>query len=110
MGMRRRIEITVYRRSTIVLYGQPEEGSQNWPSVECERSEQIGARSSEVGEFDQVDAQLITDDVARSPELTLLIEALVKNDGNSTRAARHLGLSRSDFISKLCGLGFATKQ
>ena len=108
--MRRRIEITIFRRSTIILYGQSEEGSKNWPSAESERSEQIGARSSEVEEFDHGEAQPTTLDVPRSPELTLLIEALVKNDGNSAHAARDLGLSRSDFISKLCGLGFANKQ
>jgi hypothetical protein len=110
VGMRRRIEITVYRRSTIVLYGQSEQRSRNWRSAESERSEQIGARSPEVGTFDQADAQLVTVDVSRSPELKLLIEALVKSDGITTRAPKHPSLSFSNFISKLRGLGFANKQ
>jgi transcriptional regulator with GAF, ATPase, and Fis domain len=108
--MRRRIEITFCRRSTKVLYGPPEKGANNWAPVKIERLEQIGARSPEVGEFDQADAQLTLVDVSRSPELTLLIEALVKNNVDSTRAPRHLGLSFSNFISKLRGLGFANKQ
>ena len=107
--MRRRIEITFYRRSTIVLNGHPEEGSKNWPLAQCERSEEIAARSPDVREFDQAEAQLTTVDVSRSPELTLLIKALVKSDGNSTRATRDPGLSFSNFISKLRGLGFANK-
>jgi hypothetical protein len=109
VGMRRRIEITVYRRSTIVLYGQPEEVLKNC-APESGRSEQIGARSPEVGTFDQADAQLVTVDVSRSPELKLLIEALVKSDGITTRAPKHPSLSFSNFISKLRGLGFANKQ
>ena|SRR5882762_6201043 len=108
--MRRRIEITVYRRSTIVLSGHSEEGPNNWAPLKSERSGQIGVGSSDVGEFHQPEAQLTTVDVARSPELTLLIEALVKNDVDSTRAPRHMGLSFSNFISKLRGLGFANKQ
>jgi hypothetical protein len=48
-------------------------------------------------------------DVARSPELALLIEALVENDGDSGRAATQLGLSRADFMSKLCGFNFSVK-
>ncbi|MEK6321708.1 MAG: hypothetical protein AABN33_08490 [Acidobacteriota bacterium] len=100
--MRRRIEITVYRRATVAFQG--------CPKPESKGSEPFSTVSAQEEEADIAEAQLTTVDVARSPELTLLIEALVKNDGDSARAARHLGLSRSDFISKLCGLGFATKQ
>ena len=108
--MRRRIEITFYRRSTKVLYGQPEKGANNWAPVKIERLEQIGARSPEVGELDHVETQLSTVDIPCSPELTLLIQALVKSDAHTTRALRHPGLSFSNFISKLRGLGFANKQ
>src|SRR5688572_2960658 len=101
--MRRRIEITVYRRST-VLYGQPKKVPDNSPPVESERSDQIGARSSDAGEFDQAETQITKVDVSSSPELTRLIEALVKSDANATRAPRHPGLSFSNFISKLRGL------
>jgi transcriptional regulator of acetoin/glycerol metabolism len=41
--------------------------------------------------------------------LRLLIDALVKNNGDVESAAKQLGLSRNDFISKLCGLGFSIK-
>src|SRR6266850_8204087 len=102
--MRRRIEITVYRRSTVVRSGQPEKEPDNWAPVISERSEQIGAGSSDVGEFHQPEAQLTTVDVSRSPELTLLIEALMKNDVSTTRPPRHPGLSFSNFISQLRGL------
>jgi len=43
--------------------------------------------------------------VADPSELTLMIDALVKNDGNLARAAEQLGLSRNDFLSRLCGFG-----
>jgi transcriptional regulator of acetoin/glycerol metabolism len=45
--------------------------------------------------------------VADTSELTLLIDALVKNDGDVTSAAKQLGLSRNDFLSKLCGMGLS---
>jgi len=47
--------------------------------------------------------------VADSSELTLFIDALVNNDGDVASAAKQLGLSRNDFLSKLCGLGFSIK-
>jgi len=45
--------------------------------------------------------------VADSSELTLMIDSLVKNDGDVTSAATQLGLSRNDFLSKLCGIGLS---
>jgi transcriptional regulator of acetoin/glycerol metabolism len=45
--------------------------------------------------------------VADSSELTLLIDALAKNDGDVTSAAKQLGLSRNAFLSKLCGIGLS---
>ena len=114
--MRRRIEITVYRRSTVVLYDQPEgktNAKTNAKTNQCqplegELLEHVVVRSTEpVG---QAEAKLTTVDINRRSELALLIEALVKNEGNSNRAARQLGLSRSDFMSKLRGLGFSEKQ
>ena len=62
-----------------------------------------------MGEVDPAQARITSVDVARSPELSLLMEALVKNDGDIARAADQLGLSRSDFISKLCGFSFSVK-
>jgi len=44
-----------------------------------------------------------------STELTLLIDALLKNNGNDARAAKELGLSRDEFLSKLCALGLNVK-
>ena len=47
--------------------------------------------------------------IAESSELTLMIDSLVRNNGDVARAAKQVGLSRNDFISKLCGLGFSIK-
>lgn len=43
--------------------------------------------------------------LADSSALTLIIDALVKNDGDVAGTAKQLGLSRNDFISKLCSFG-----
>ena len=61
--------------------------------------------SVQAGEVDPAEAQLMT--VADSSELTLIVDALVKNDGNVARAAKQVGLSRNDFLSKLCGIGLS---
>ena len=45
--------------------------------------------------------------VVDSSDLKLIIDALVKNDGDLTSAAKQLGLSRNDFLSKLCGIGLS---
>lgn len=108
--MRRRIEITVYRRSTVILHDRPDEGPDNCAPVETERSERTRAHSPQVREFDQAEATHTIVDVPNSPEFTLLLEALVKSDDNSAQASGHPGLRLSSFISKLRGLGFANKQ
>ena len=32
---------------------------------------------------------------------------MVKNDGDVASAAKQLGISRNDFVSKLCGIGLS---
>jgi hypothetical protein len=100
--MRRRIEITIYRRATVVFRDQS--GEKSSPS------EPVPPVSAHSEKQKNGVAQLTTFDVARSPELMLLIEALVRNDGSSNCAARDPGLSPSDFVSRLCRFGFGRKQ
>ena len=77
------------------------------PPVETERSVPVGFDSAQAGDVDPADAQLMT--VADSSDLKLIIDALVKNDGDVTSAAKQLGLSRKDFLSKLCGIGLSIR-
>ena len=65
----------------------------------------MGFDSAQAGEVDPAETQPMM--VADSSELRLLIDALVKNDGDVTSAAKQLGLSRNDFLSKLCGIGLS---
>lgn len=108
VGIRRRIEITAFRRSTIVFRSPPRHRSSHSGS-ESEPAEPIDTVSGRVNEADPLQPEITSVDDGRSPELSLLIEALVKNDGDSGRAANQLGLSCNDFISKLCGLSFPVK-
>jgi len=110
VGLRRRIEITVYRRSIIILHDRPDERPDNCVPVEAERSEQIRALFPQVREFDQDEAHHTIVDVASSPEFTVPIEALVKSDSNRTSAPRESCLRFRNIISKLRGLGLANKQ
>jgi hypothetical protein len=105
LGTRRRIEITAFRRATIVF--RPQAGSVvgSGPPVETERSGPVGFDSAPSGEAYPAEAQLTT--VADSSELRLLIDALVKNDGDVISAAKQVGLSGNDFLSKLCGIGLS---
>jgi DNA-binding NtrC family response regulator len=105
LGTRRRIEITAFRRATIVFRPQAGNDFGSGPPVETERSGPVGFDSSQAGEVDPADAQLMT--VANSSELKLIIDALVKHDGDVARAAKQLGLSRNDFLLKLCGIGLS---
>ena len=105
MGTRRRIEITAFRRATIIFRGQAGNGAGSGPPVEIERSGPVGFDSGPSGEAYPAEAQLTT--VADSSELRLLIDALVKNDGDVESAAKQFGLSRKDFLSKLCGIGLS---
>ena len=75
------------------------------PPVETERSAPVGFDSAQAGDVDPADAQLMR--VADSSDLKLIIDALVKNDGDVTSAAKQLGISRNDFLSKLCGIGLS---
>jgi transcriptional regulator with GAF, ATPase, and Fis domain len=103
LGTRRRIEITAFRRATIIFRGQAGNGAGSGPPVEIERSGPVGFDSAQAGEVYPAEAQVTK--VADSSDLKLIIDALVKNDGDVTSAAKQLGLSRNDFLSKLCGIG-----
>ena len=107
LGTRRRIEITAFRRATIVFRPQAGNVFGSGPPVETERSGPVGFDSAQAGEVYPAEAQVTT--VADSSALKLIIDALVKNDGDVASAAKQVGLSRNDFISKLCGLGFSIK-
>jgi hypothetical protein len=100
--MRRSIEITVYRQATVVF--RDESGNKSCPS-EPVSPVSVHAEKSEKGE-----AQLTIGDLARSPELMLLIEALVRNVGSSTRTVREPGQRRTGFISRLRRFAFGSKQ
>ena len=107
MGTRRRIEITAFRRATIVFRGQARNVSGSGPPLETERSGPVGLDSAQAGDVDPSDAKVTT--VADSSEMTMIIDALVKNDGDVASAAKQLGLSRHDFLSKLCGIGLSIR-
>ena len=105
LGTRRRIEITAFRRATIVFRPQAGNVAGSGPPVQTERSRPVGIDSTPVSGVDTAEAQPMM--VADSSELTLMIDSLVKNDGDVTSAATQLGLSRNDFLSKLCGIGLS---
>lgn len=107
--MRRRVEITAFRRAAIVFRAQSGPCSSSSSPPESEPAEPIGTDSLQVEEVDPAQTPTTSVDVARLPELTLLMEALVKNDGDIGSAAIQLGISRSDFISKLCGFSVSVK-
>ena len=112
MGIRRRIEITAFRRATIVFRdqsGESRDASLRCSPSESKRSEPIGTNSAPAGEVDLGGTQLATVDDTSSPELRLLLDALVENEGNTARAAGQLGLGRGDLILKLCGFGHSVK-
>ena len=107
MGIRRRIEITAFRRATIVFRDQSGDAPSRCSPSESKMREPILTNAAQAREVGLDDAELATIDDERSPELTALFDALVENEGNSAGAARQLGLSLNDFISKLCGFGFS---
>lgn len=88
-----RIEITAFRRRTTIVFG-----------------EEPYADPEDMGGAASYEEQIIPVEALRSPELRLFIEALVKSNGDSARAAERLGLSRSGFYAKLRGLGLSIKQ
>ena len=99
--MRRRIEITVYKQATVIL--SDESAKKNCPS------EPAPPVSVHTEKSDESEAQL--SDLARSPELMLLIEALVRNDVSSARTAREPDHKRrTDFVSRLRRFAFGGKQ
>ena len=65
----------------------------------------MGIDSTQAGEVDTAEPQPMM--VVGSSELTLMIDSLVRNNGDVTSAAKQLGLSRNDFLSKLCGIGLS---
>jgi DNA-binding NtrC family response regulator len=105
----RRIEITAFRRAAIVFRAPSGPGSSSSSPPEGEPAEPTGTVSLQGPEVDSAQVQVTSVDVARSPELTLLMDALMKHDGDIARAANQLGLTRSDLISKLCGFSFSVK-
>jgi len=107
VGTRRRIEITAFRRATIVYSVQPGKVLPDPAPVETELSVEAGINSAQVAQVELAEARPIT--TADTPELRLLVDALVKNDGDVARAAEQQGISRNDFLSKLCGFGLPIK-
>jgi hypothetical protein len=88
VGIRRRIEITAFRRTTIIFRDQS--GESGAAALRCspsesKQSEPNGTSSALTRQVDLGGAQLsIVDDMCSS-ELALLFDALVEDDGNSPR-------------------------
>ena len=105
MKTRRRIEITAFRRATVVFGDRSEDISKSHGLCETKRSKPVPEPPPEAVDF----AENMLAAAPHSTELTLLIDALLKNNGNDARAAKELGLSRDEFLSKLCALGLNVK-
>jgi transcriptional regulator of acetoin/glycerol metabolism len=105
----RRIEITAFRRQVTIYSGDEYRINANDPSPSRDESrpniEANDRRTIDLGEG--CDATL---DAARAGELSLLTEALIESEGNTSVAARRLGFSRGSFYSQLRKLGLSLRQ
>ena len=109
MNKRRRIEITAFRRQ-VTIYS----GNEQWKNA----NDPLPSRDESRPNIDPTDRLMIdfgegcdaTLDAARAGELSLLAEALIESEGNTSVAARRLGLNRSSFYSQLRKLGLSLRQ
>jgi transcriptional regulator of acetoin/glycerol metabolism len=106
---RRRIEITAFRRQVTVYAGVQDRTRSDDPSSHREKPLN-DAGTTRRTKTDFAASQLPVVDVARSGELASLVKALLESEGNTSVAARRLGLSRSSFYSQLRKLGLSLRQ
>ena len=108
---RRRIEITAFRRQiAIVLRDQLKTVASDPAPFNEDGTPLVDIGAAQLERVDFAESQLTSVEVESSPELALLVEALIESAGDGTRAARRLGLSRSSFYSKLRDLGLSIKR
>jgi len=118
---RRRIEITAFRRVTVIANEVQAENSgdstlqtaEQLPTgaaLRTESKENDDHDSSTVTVADLIAGQLIAVDAAPASEMALLVKALIESQCNTSVAAQGLGLSRSSFRSKLRDFGVSLKQ
>ena len=107
MKRRHRIEITAFRRRATFV-----EGVVTSPGNERPEGDNDGSLSNEVtaSEIDAAGEECATIDVTNSPEVSALIEALVKSNGHGALAAQRLGLNRRSFYSKLHRFRLSLRQ
>ena len=106
MKKTRRIEITAFRRQVTIYSGDEHcvDATDPSPSRDESRPNIDAADRLTIDLGERRDASL---DDARAGELASLVEALLESGGKTSVAARHLGLSRSTFYSKLRSLGLS---
>jgi len=102
----RRIEITAFRRRVTVT-GDVNCSGGNEPPLQC--NDYHLSADTDIEEACRIHPQgtFATIELARSPELRMLVEALFKNHGDSALAAQELHLSPSSFYAKLQKLGLS---
>jgi transcriptional regulator with GAF, ATPase, and Fis domain len=89
---KRRMEITAFRcRRTIILRQRP------------------GPEREWVEQSNSCEEEIIPVEAISSPDVRLLIEALLEGEGDSRRAAERLGISPASFYSKLRRLGISVR-
>ena len=121
MKRRRRIEITAFRRVTVIANEVQAENSGDSTLRTGEQLPTVAAHRTESKEKDDPDTytatvadltagQHVAVDASPSTELALLVKALIESQGNTSVAAQGLGLSRSSFRSKLRVFGVSLKQ
>jgi transcriptional regulator of acetoin/glycerol metabolism len=109
MNKRRRIEITAFRRQVTLDEGVQDRTSSDDPSSHREKRSNDAA-TTRLTKIDFAASQLAVADVLRSGELASLVKALLESEGNTSVAAKRLGLSRSSFRSQLRKLGLSLRQ
>jgi transcriptional regulator of acetoin/glycerol metabolism len=109
MKKRRRIEITAFRRQVTLDVGVQDRT--NSDDLSSHREKALNdATTTRLTKIDFTASQPAVADVLRSGELASLVKALLESEGNTSVAARRLGLSRISFYSQLRKLGLSLRQ